>query len=217
MKQHISITFFVLTLFAATNIWARPLKGFNEGPYLCVEGGLIQADFDRDEQTGIKIGNDFEPTVGIIFGWNLWDWFSAELEGRYGTNINGDKREHLVGANVTGKYFFILDALTSFESLRIMPTVKGGFAFRVASLPGDPNSNDQAVTTFGWGPAVGGGISFLWKKYLSFGINVQEDLLFFKDIRQDITINGAASPNTLIYKGGFIPQFSAMGFVGVHY
>lgn len=197
--------------------WAKPLKGFNEGPYLCLEGGVVQADFDRDEQTGTKIGHDFEGAVGLVFGWNIWDWFSAELEGRYGTNTTSGRREHLVGANVNGRYFFILDALTDFQSLRIIPTLKGGFSFRVVSLPGNPNSTDTAVTTFGWGPSVGGGISFLVKKYLFFGLDVQEDLLFFDDTRQNLTVNGAAAPNTLIYKGGFYPQFSAMAFIGVHY
>jgi len=196
---------------------ARPLKGFNEGPYLCLEGGIAQVDFDKNEQTGARVGHEFEPVMGLIFGWNIWDWFSAELEGRYGTNIKSGRREHLVGVNVTGKYFFIIDALTDFPTFRILPTIRAGIAFRVASIPSDINANETTVTKFGWGPSFGAGLSFLWKKYLSFGIDVQENLLFFNDSREDLTVNGAVIPNALIYKGGFIPQFSAMGFVGVHF
>jgi hypothetical protein len=174
-------------------------------------------DFDKDEQTGLRVGHEFEPVIGLIFGWNIWDWFSAELEGRYGTNIKSGRREHQVGVNITGKYFVILDALTDFPTLRILPTVRAGIAFRVASLPSSIYSTDSAVTKFGLGPSFGAGLSFLWKKYFSFGIDVQENLLFFNDTRQDITVNGTSIPNALIYKGGFIPQFSAMGFVGVHF
>lgn len=177
----------------------------------------MQVDFDNDQQTGTKVGRDFEPAIGLIFGWNIWDWFSAEIQGRYGTNKNAGRREHIVGANMSGKYYFIWDTLTDFPTLRIMPTVKGGLAFRVASLPGNVHSTDSAVTTFGVGPSFGAGIAFLWKKYLSFGFDIQEDLLFFEDTRQDITVNGAPNSKTLIYRGGFIPQFSAMAYIGVHY
>ena len=180
MKKLIGII--ILTLMISLNypLWAKPLAGFNKGPYLCIEAGIMQTDFDKDEQSGTKIGRDFEPAIGLIFGWNVWDYLSAELDGRYGTNINAGKREHLVGANINGKYFFILDALTDFPSLRIMPTIKGGFAFRVASLPGNINTTDKVVTTFGWGPSFGGGISFLWKKYCRLGLMSKEISSFLR-------------------------------------
>lgn len=217
MKHFLFVFFFVATVSAATSSWARPLKGFNVGPYLALEGGIIQADFDTDLQTGAKIGHDFEPAAGLMFGWNLWDYFSAELEGRYSTAKTSGGREHLAAAGVYGRYFFILDELTDFKSLRIMPTVKGGFSFHFASLPGNPDSSDPAVTTFGWGPSLGAGLSFIIAKYLFFGFDVKEDLTFFNDTSQNLTINGQPAPNTLIYKGGFHPQFSAMAFIGVHY
>lgn len=217
MKHLVSAICFLAAVIISAHSWAKPLKGFNVGPYLVLEGGIIQADFDKDEQTGEEAGHKFDPSMGLIFGWNLWDCFSAELEGRYSTAKLHDKREHLVSANAYGRYFVILDMLTDFDSLRIMPTVKGGLSFRVASLPGDPNSSDSAITTFGYGPSFGGGLTFLVKKYLFFGFDVQEDLVFFNDARQDLTINGQAFPNTLIYKGGLHPQFSATAFIGVHY
>lgn len=196
---------------------ARPPKGFNTGPYLLAEGGIMQANFDRDEYTQADVGHDWEPSFGIIFGWNVWDWLSTELEGKYSTNVIAGKREHLVSANVNVKYFFITDALTDFPSLRIMPTIRIGASFRVAVLPGNPASNDDFVTTFGAGPSLGGGITCIWKKYFAFGFTIQEDLLFFEDVRQNLTVNGNAVNNALIYKGGFKPQFTAMAIVGVHF
>jgi len=207
-----------LVAFFSFNSWARPLKGFNRGPYLLAQGGVMQADFDYNQYSGIKIGHDYEPLVGIVFGWNIWDSFSTELEGRYSTDKRtGQTREHLISANVNAKYFFILDELTDFATLRIMPVVKGGFSFRIAVLPGDPNTTDRVVTGFGWGPSLGGGITFLWKKYLSFGVEAQEDFLFFDDTKQNLTVGGASLPNTVIYKGGFKPLFSVVGYVGVHF
>jgi hypothetical protein len=213
-----SIIVVLLVIIISFNSWARPLKGFNQGPYLLAEGGVMQADFDYNQYSQLKVGHDFEPLVGIMFGWNIWDWFSAEIEGRYSTDKTaGLTREHLISANVNAKYFFITDALTDFPTLRIMPVVKGGFSFRIAVLPGDPNTTDRVVTGFGWGPSLGAGITFLWKKYLSFGIEAQEDFLFFDDTTQDLTAGGSSLPGTVIYKGGFKPQFSAIGYVGVHF
>ncbi len=217
MKYFIATLSFAFIVSATGTAWARPLKGFNEGPYLYLEGALTQVSYDKDEQTGTKAGHDFEPAIGLTFGWNIWDYFSAELEGLYSTNSSGGRREHLVSANAYGKYFLILDDLTDFKSLRIMPTFKGGLSFRIASLPGNPNSTDTAVTKFGWGPSFGAGMSFLVAKYLWFGFEVQEDLVFFSDTNQTITVGGTTTPGALIYKGGFYPQFSALVFVGVHY
>lgn len=217
MRRLIQIIFFSATIIVALPCSAKPLKGFNTGPYLYLEGGIVQSDFDIDQQSGEQVGEKFEPSMGLTFGWNIWDCFSAELEGRYATDRTENKREHLVAANAYGKYFLILDALTDFKSLRIMPTFKGGISFHVASMPGNPNSTDTAVTTFGVGPSFGAGFSFLIAEYLFFGFDVKEDLLFLTDAHQDLTVGGAAVPHALIYKGGFHPQFTAMGFIGVHF
>lgn len=204
-------------MFFALPAKAKPPKGFNTGPYLLAEGGIMQANFDYDQYSNINVGHDWEPVFGVIFGWNIWDWFSAELEGKYGTNKKASRREHLVSANLNAKYFFITNALTDFPSLRIMPTVKIGASFRVAVLPGNPNSTDTMVTTFGGGPSLGGGVTCIWKKYFTFGFTIQEDLLFFENVRQTLTVNGTTVPNALIYEGGFKPQFSAMVIVGAHF
>ena len=191
---------------------ARPQKGFHSGPYLVLELGAMQEDFDRDQVTGQDIGSDFQPSFGFVFGWNIWDFFSGELQGRYSTNLSKSRREHIASANAYGKWTFIADALTDFPSLRILPFVKGGLATRVSALPGTPGSSNSVVTRFGVGPTAGAGIAFLWKKYFYFGIDVQEDFLFFNDIDQ--TVGGVMRR---VYDGGFHPSFSASAMIGVHY
>lgn len=193
--------------------FARPQRGFHTGPYLALEIGVMQEDFDRDQVTGTDVGRAFEPAFGFLFGWNIWDSFSGELQGRYATNLNAGRREHIASANAYGRYTFIADALTDFPTLRILPFVKGGAAVRVAAIPGTPAAGSGTKARAGAGPSVGGGISFSWKKYFYFGIDLQEDLLFYDGIDQ--TVNGV--PGTTVYKGGFAPSFSAMGMVGVHY
>ncbi|PIU56350.1 MAG: hypothetical protein COS89_06115 [Deltaproteobacteria bacterium CG07_land_8_20_14_0_80_38_7] len=217
MKRLFILSSIITVLLFGGLASARPLKGFNTGPFLYLETGIMQIDFDKDQYNNTNNGDDFEPALGMIFGWNIRDWISAELQGLYTTNSNNDRREHIVGASLCSRYFFITNALTDIKNLKIMPTVKGGMAFRISSLPGNVNSTDSAVTSFGWGPTFGCGINFLIYKYLSIGLEVQEDLLFFDDIRQSLTVNGASLPNTLIYKGGFKPQFLGLFSIGVHY
>ena len=192
--------------------FAKPQKGFHTGPYLMLEVGAMQENFDQDQVTGQSVGSDFEPTFGFIFGWNIWDFFSGELQGKYSTNSNGGRREHIAGANAYAKFTLIANALTDFPSLRILPFLKAGLATRIEDLPGTPGANHSTAARFGVGPSAGGGISFLWKKYFYFGIDVQEDLLDFDDIDQ--TVNGVMMH---VYDGGWHQSFSAMGMIGVHY
>ncbi|MFH1830392.1 MAG: outer membrane beta-barrel protein [Pseudomonadota bacterium] len=213
MRLLIAITLFATLLTTALPVYAKPPKGFNTGPYLAIEAGVTQASFDTDQVDGTKVGRDFEPTFGFIFGWNLFDYFATELQGRYATNRNNDRRIHIAQANVYTKWFLVTDALTDFPTFRILPFLKGGMGVRASVLPGNTGSTDTSVTSIGWGPTFGAGVSFIWKKYFYFGVDVQEDLFLFDDIRQ--TVNGV--PNTLVYKGGFHPCFGAMAILGVHY
>ncbi len=204
----------VLITATCASVDARPRKGFLKGPYLTLEVGAIQNDYDRDQITGTYMGDRFEPALGFLFGWNLTDNFSAELQGLYTTfKESGRKRAHIANANVSAKWTFILDALTDFKTLRILPFTKMGMSVRVAGLPSAIGATDNVIDTIGWGPAVGGGIAFLWHKYFFFGFDVQGDLLLFDDKRQ--TVSGI--PNTLVYKGGFYPSLTALAILGVHY
>lgn len=217
MKQHLGIGLILAIAFTLIAIpaLARPPKDFHDGPYLVLEGGAWQSDFDTDQVTGQSVANDWEPTVGFVFGWNIYDWFSTELQGKYTTDKNSGRRVHIASGNVYAKFTLIADALTDFPSFRILPFLKAGMGFRASVLPSTPAASnpDDSKTQIGFGPSVGGGIAFLWKKYFYFGIDVQEDLYLYDDIRE--TVSGV--PNTLVYKGGFHPSFCGMGFVGVHY
>ena len=207
------IVFFAF--FSASHANAEEVKkGFHTGPYLAIEAGAVQAKFDYNEVDGEKIGRDYEPSIGFIFGWNAWDFLSAELQARYTTNLtHGERREHLADANLFGKWTMILDALTRHETFRILPFLKGGIAVRIAALPGATGASNGTVVSVGVGPSVGGGVSFLLYKYFYFGFDLQCDMHSFGDINQ--TVNSV--PNVLVYKGGFYPSFSGMGMVGVHY
>jgi hypothetical protein len=211
MRRLVLITAIAALLLASASAECRPDRGFNEGPYLDLLGGAGQFDFDYNQATQSKVGGDFEPLVGIIFGWNALDQLSAEIQARYTTNKNSGQREHIANANLYAKWMPIFDALTDFQSLRILPFVKGGMGITVAVVPGGDASTK--MTMIGFGPSVGGGIAFLWKKYVHFGIDVQEDFLYFGDQRQTV----GSTPDALIYKSGFFHQFSGMGFIGVHY
>lgn len=203
----------LIILGASFHASAKLRKGFHTGPYLALEGGVMQNSFDRNEADGINYGRDFDPVFGFLFGWNVYDWLSAELQGRYATSAASGRREHFAGGALYAKYTFIADWLNNFETLRILPFVKAGLSARISSLPGATGSAHGTVTNWGLGPSPGAGIAFIWKKYFYFGVDIQEELLFFDEIRQ--TVNGV--PNTLVYKGGFHPSFGAMAILGVHY
>jgi len=211
--RRIQVILILVLTFATTAAEARPQKGFNVGPYLAIEAGMAQTEFDTDQVTGTEVAGEFEPAFGFIFGWNIYDWFSTELQGLYSTDRNSGKRVHYASAIVTTKYFLILDALTDFPTFRVLPFAKAGAGLRASVLPNTPAAGTNKLTSLGYGPSVGGGIAFIWKKYFYFGIDVQEDLFYYDSIRQ--TVGGV--PNVTVYKGGFHPQFQGTGFIGVHY
>jgi len=146
----------VMLIFCASSHAEKPKKGFLHGPYLTLEMGAIQMDYDTDQVSGEKIGRDFEPAFGFLFGWNLNDNFSPEIQGKYATNFKSGRRLHVASANVYAKYTFIIDPLVDFKTLRILPFLKAGMAFRVAVLPGNRNATKNTITQMGWGPSPGG-------------------------------------------------------------
>lgn len=203
-----------LLLSAASPLHARAKKGFHTGPYLALEVGAMQAEFDKNQVTGQDVGGNFEPSLGFLFGWNVTDELSAELQGLYTTNrLNAGGREHVASGGVFGKWSIVTDALTDFQKIRILPFVKVGMLVRAASLPNTEDPNDDTMSTIGWGPAIGGGIAFLAFKYFYFGVDVQGEFLLFEEKRT--TVNGV--PNTLLYKGGLHPSVATLAILGVHY
>src|SRR3989338_5625243 len=71
--------------------------------------------------------------------------------------------------------------------------------------------------SFIFDPSLTAGVSFLYHKYLSFGLDLREDFLFAESARQNLENASPSQSNQLIYDGGFQPNFSAMFFFGVHY
>lgn len=218
MKWRSALICMLMLSLAAATADARPKKGFNTGPYLAFEFGISHNNFDINQRIDQKVGTMFEPTIGFLFGWNLYDWFAMELSGRYSTSEKDDRREHVAQIHLNSKFFLITDALTDFKTLRILPFGQVGAAINVAVLPGDVTATtDNQPKSFAYGPSVGAGVMFLFKKYVYLGLKAQGDFLFYDEIRQELSSGGVTTPDVLIYKGGFIPQFSAMGIFGVHF
>ncbi len=215
MKYLLITTAAMLVILTSMEAVARPHRGFHTGPYLAVEAGLSYNDFDRNQRTGEKVGTVVEPTLGFLFGWNIYDWFAAEMSGRYSTSEKRDRREHVAGVNLNAKFFLITDALTDFKSLRILPFAQVGPALNVAVLPSDELSAnpDDTRTSIAYGPSVGGGVMFLFAKYVYLGLKAKGDFLYYEEIRQTIS----STPGVVIYRGGFIPSFVVTAIIGVHF
>lgn len=213
----IIVLLLLISLVAPSAAFAKPPKGFHTGPYLALEGGISYTDFNVNQVTNEKVGTIVEPNVGFLFGWNVYDWLAAEMSARYSTSEKRGRREHIANANLTTKAFLITNALTNFKTLRILPYAKAGLAMIFADLPEEQTvSSTDTRFTYGFGPTVGVGVMFLFKKYVYLGLNAQTDLLFLNDIRSNITTGGTTT-NTLIYKGGFQPQFYTSFVAGVHF
>lgn len=195
---------------------AKSLSGFHKGPYLQGAGGIMQADFDTNQRTKAKTGNDFEPCAGIAFGWNFFDNFGSELLIRYATNKNSvggeEKREHFVNTNIHGRLYLVSEKLTRSQAFKILPYIQGGIFFQIAAVPGDPTSGDSTLSTWGVGPSIGAGVNFLSWKYFYTGLQIIYDVPHITSRRQSI-----GGVNTTIIDGGWHPLFGALGLVGVHF
>ena len=199
-------------------LWAkRPNKGFHTGPYLLMNGGFMQYDWDVNQRTLVQEGDKIEPIIGFTFGWHLLDWLGTELQTRYSTSDNNNRREHVANINMGLSYTFLgWEKLLDLKRWRILPFVKGSFCLNASSLPGDIQANDERVSIFGIGPGVGGGIHIKYK-YLYFGMEAQEDFIHYPSKSQEIFIGGTSAGTQEIYRGGVQKQFSVLGVFGVHY
>lgn len=202
----------IVFLLMPTNLLAKPYRGFREGPYMRIIGGMAYQTYDNIKRNNIQNGNNHDGTYGFEFGWNLWDATAAELEVRYITARIRDNREHIVNVNLNIKYSFVTDALTNIGSLHILPFVKGGPTGVVSGIPGDPAVNNKLMTVWGLGFSGSTGIDFLFMKYISLGIYGQIDLYYLSQAHQ--TINNVSE---LIIAGGWEPQISVLAAAGVHF
>jgi hypothetical protein len=191
---------------------ARPPKGFHTGPYLQLLLGGVDSSFDRNLVSNTTTGRDTELALGFLFGWHLSDHWGPFLEARYSTDANGGNRTHMVNGNIGGTYTLILDALTRFQSLRILPYIGADMLFRIDALPIDPSVGTNLTNRYGVGPGVIGGINFLFKRYMYIGVMAQEDFPYFFERSQPI--GGVETP---VYADGWHPQWSASLNVGFHF
>lgn len=196
----------------ATAIHARPQKGFHSGPYLQVVTGAVDASFDKNLVSNMQTGRNEELTFGFLFGWHTSDHFGPFLEVRYSTDLNNERRLHIVNANIGATYTIILDALTNFKSLRILPFIGGDFLFRIDALPTDPAVGSDLINRYAIGPGVVGGINFLFKRYVYLGAMFQEDFAHFYSKSQNI----GGIPTT-VYGSGWHSQWSASLNTGFHF
>lgn len=209
-----SLLLSLFSFFSSLPLYAdTPDKGFYQGPYLTLSAGAAQLTWDRNQRTGTQEGNSIQPLIHLGFGWNLLDWFAPELNMRFGTAKNGGRREYFAGANFGFNFIWVAKPLISFGSLKILPFLKPGFVFQGASLPGDPTAANTRFTTIGLGGGLGGGVRFIHNEYLYFGVELEQDWIFYEDTHQVLAVGG----NTLIYKGGWKRQLEGLVMVGVHF
>jgi hypothetical protein len=207
------ITVFLTIILLPALTFADYRKGFNEGPYLRIIGGVSTVMFDNNARTGEKTSHDYEGAFGFQFGWNLWDHAAPELEVRYVTKRVRTSREHVFNINLNMKYSVITNGLTNIAgTLNIMPVLFAGPSVLLSAVPGDQLTNDALMTVWGIGFGGGAGVDFVFKRYISFGIIIQGDALYISPAYQ--TINGT---RWKIINGGWEPQLGILGAAGVHF
>lgn len=202
---------FWILIFDAAN--ALPRKGFHEGPFLALAAGITQFDWDVNQRTGVQEGNSYEPAFGLLFGWNVRDGWAPELQLRYATESEAGRREHIAAVNTGIVFTLLLDALTDLGHWQILPFLRPGGVYQLATIPGDPLSSSPRLISQGGGPSIGGGIRVLFKKYLYVGLQAQEEFIWHNSHTQSLPGLG----NVLVYKGGMDLQFQAFLTLGVHF
>lgn len=207
MKKFIGLVLVLLVGLTAGTASAQPEKGWHKGTYYLFGIGMMNNDEDTNVLTNRAFGGNYLLGYGFTTGWNFFDWLALELAFRYATETDNNQKEHAVNININAKYSFILDALTRSELFRFLPYIKAGGGVYGAAVPDTSAGNDR----FGvFGPLVGfgGGMEILFKNWLYFGVDIAEDLVFLKEKN-----NNAGQR---ILNGGFDPQLSVFGYLGVH-
>lgn len=217
MRWLVSSIFLTLLLVSQTAIAKKPHQGFHTGPYLMINAGLLEYDWDFNQRTQIQEGDRYEPVLGFTFGWYFNDFLATEFETRYSTSKNSGRREHIALLNVGVTLSPLIDPLLGLGRWNILPFINANLAMNIASLPGDSLASDNRVSTFGIGPGMGVGIRFQWRQYLYFGLHAKADWIHQPSKSQEIFVNGSSSGVQEIYRGGFHSNFSFLGSIGVHY
>lgn len=212
MKTKIALLVCLLALTSlvaqAKPNYAAKERGWHKGAYLLFGGGSLNVDKDTNVLTNRAFGSKNILGFGMTTGWNFIDWLAVELQLRYGTEKVAAQREHTANINLNLKYSIITDALTSAENIRFLPYIKAGGGAFGAAVPDTSAGNDR----FGvYGPLadVGGGLEILIVKKLYVGVDFTYDFVWLQ--------NKNNSAGQRILNGGFDPQYSVFGYLGVHF
>jgi len=208
MKKIIALLAVVSVLSLSAVSMAKPEKGWHKGVYILGGVGSLNVDHDTNVVTNAAFGKNRILGYGLTIGDNFLDFLAAELQARYGTDTAGGNKEHAANFDLNIKYSLILDALTRMEKVRILPYIKAGGGLFGAAVP----SNDAGNNRFGvYGPSAdfGAGVEVLLLKKLYVGADFTENLVWLKE-----KTNAAG---VRILAGGFDPQDSFFGYVGVHF
>ena len=210
MRKGLILSLLLLSLpnFLAAN----PHTGFHTGPFLLFDAGILQFDWDVNQNTKVEEGREYEPTFGVNFGWNIFDWVAPELRVRYMTSRNARRREHVgavqIGVGITPLFNRLLG-----ENWQVLTFIKPGLSLQFSGLPGDPKALDSMIFTKGIGPFLGFGLRFQYHEYLYFGLEMQQEF-HFQEAQAQLLQNG----NSLeIYRGGWKSQMNIFTTIGVHY
>lgn len=195
------------TVFAKAD-YASKEKGWHKGFYTLAGLGFLNVDKDTDVVNNKSFGSDVIMAYGLTFGWNFLDFLAVELQSRYGTESSQGKTEHAANINMNVKYSLILDALTKSEMIRFLPYGKVGGGVFGAAVPATSAGNGR----FGvWGPTFdfGVGMEILISKIWYVGLDFTQDFAFLQEKKNAAGVK--------ILNGGFDPQSSLFGYVGVHF
>lgn len=186
------------------NAYARNRRG----PYILAGVSLMNINYDTNVRLKKKIGNDLEPAPTFTFGWDLTDELGLEMVGKYVNSKTDTVREHIIEAATSVVYH---PQITPLSKRYIQPTIKLGPILHIAALPGDPDTNNRYIATYGVGGHISCGVFVLYK-HLYAGLELQNSFLEFKDKYQ--TIN---NKNQKIYDGGLKHLIGGHATIGIHF
>lgn len=192
---------------------AKPVREFHTGPYLQFIAGARDASYDTDRVANIAYGRDIEPSYGFAFGWNLNDPIAIELRGLYSSSGVDNGQEHLMTLHVDSRWHLLLDTLTDFRSLRILPFVGAGPVAQMNVLPGTAGATETRVLQWGVGLSGSAGISALFHHDIVY-CTVVGHVDYLRRLTAHQTVGGA---QTTVYRGEWNPDWSATASLGVHF
>lgn len=210
LLQQLSVV--AMAILFAIPALARPPQGFHSGPYLQILAGAVDSSFDQNLISNTQTARDQELAFGVMFGWDIRDYFGPFLIARYSTDHNNGNTLHMVNLNLGGRYTFLFDPLLNFKSLRILPFLGADFLFHLDALPKDPSGGTGTLDRYGMGPGVMGGVNFLFNRYVYLGVLGQGDFPYFYQRNQNIT-----GVDALVYSGGWHAQWGVSIAAGVHF